>query len=42
LKGISRSLFEEVTFDKAMVTSLDWASYAILDLADAPDAIDIV
>ena len=42
MQGISRSLFEEVTFDKAMVTSLDWSSYPILDLADAPDAIDIV
>jgi CO/xanthine dehydrogenase Mo-binding subunit len=42
MQGISRSLFEEVTFDKAMVTSLDWTSYPILDLADAPDAIDIV
>jgi CO/xanthine dehydrogenase Mo-binding subunit len=42
MQGISRSLFEEVTFDKAMVTSLDWTSYPILDLADAPDVIDIV
>jgi CO/xanthine dehydrogenase Mo-binding subunit len=25
-----------------MVTSLDWAGYPILDLADIPDGIDIV
>jgi CO/xanthine dehydrogenase Mo-binding subunit len=42
MQGVSRSLFEEVTFDKAMVTSLDWTSYPILDLADMPDALDIV
>ncbi len=40
-QGVSRSLFEEVTFDSAMVTSVDWNSYPILDLLDAPDAIDI-
>jgi nicotinate dehydrogenase subunit B len=41
-QGSSRALWEEVTFDPAMVTSLDWRSYPILELADAPDAIDIV
>jgi nicotinate dehydrogenase subunit B len=41
-QGSSRALWEEVTFDPAMVTSLDWIGYPILDLIDAPDAIDIV
>ena len=42
MQGTSRAMFEEVTFDQAMVTSLDWTGYPILDLADMPDAIDIV
>ncbi len=41
-QGTSRALWEEVTFDPAMVTSLDWLGYPILDLTDVPDAIDIV
>jgi nicotinate dehydrogenase subunit B len=35
-------LWDEVTFDPAMVASLDWLGYPILDLTDAPDTIDIV
>ena len=42
MQGTSRAMFEEVTFDKSMVTSLDWTGYPILELADMPDAIDIV
>ena len=42
MQGLSRTLCEEVRFDRAMVTSLDWRSYPILDLAELPDAIDIV
>jgi CO/xanthine dehydrogenase Mo-binding subunit len=41
-QGTSRSLWEEVMFDRAGVTSVDWASYPILDIAEAPKAIDIV
>ena len=41
-QGSSRALCEEVTFNPAMVTSVDWVSYPILDMADAPDTIDIV
>jgi CO/xanthine dehydrogenase Mo-binding subunit len=36
LQTISRTLFEEVTFDSAGVTSLDWSSYPILTFADVP------
>ena len=38
----SRALFEEVKFDSRNVTSLDWASYPILETPDVPEAIDIV
>jgi nicotinate dehydrogenase subunit B len=37
---ISRALMEEVKFDRAKVSSVDWASYPILRFADAPK-IDI-
>jgi CO/xanthine dehydrogenase Mo-binding subunit len=36
LQTTSRALLEEVTFDSANVTSLDWSSYPILPMADAP------
>jgi len=42
VQGISRSLWEEVRFDSANVTSLDWRSYPILDITETPQAIDIV
>ena len=42
VQGSSRALWEEVTFDQAGVTSLDWVGYPILDVTEAPDAIDIV
>ena len=40
--GLSRTLFEEVRFDPDRVTSVDWLSYPILDIADAPGAIEVV
>jgi CO/xanthine dehydrogenase Mo-binding subunit len=42
VQATSRALFEEVTFDKRNVTSIDWASYPILDIMDAPESIDVV
>lgn len=42
VQGLSRTLFEEVRFDREAVRSTDWASYPILEMADAPEAIDIV
>ncbi len=42
VQGTSRALLEEVTFDKANVTSTDWVRYPILDIMDAPESIDIV
>ncbi len=38
----SRSLHEEVIFDRAQVTSVDWLTYPILDITEAPATIDIV
>jgi CO/xanthine dehydrogenase Mo-binding subunit len=40
--GLSRTLFEEVRFDRDKVTSVDWLSYPILDIKDAPETIDVV
>ena len=42
VQGTSRTLSEEVTFDRAKVTSTDWLSYPILDITEAPEAVDIV
>jgi nicotinate dehydrogenase subunit B len=38
----SRALFEEVRWDKENVTSVDWATYPILEIGDAPETIDVV
>ena len=42
VQGTSRALTEEVAFDRAKVTSTDWLSYPILDITEAPEAVDIV
>jgi nicotinate dehydrogenase subunit B len=42
LMGLSRARHEEVRFNERAVTSVDWASYPILDMTEVPDAIDIV
>ena len=39
LQTLSRALFEEIRFDKARVTSLDWESYPILGFPDAPEIL---
>jgi nicotinate dehydrogenase subunit B len=36
LQSLSRTLLEEVTFDRSRVTSVDWSSYPILTFPDAP------
>jgi CO/xanthine dehydrogenase Mo-binding subunit len=36
LQTLSRTLFEQVTFDRARVTSTNWASYPILTFRDVP------
>jgi nicotinate dehydrogenase subunit B len=42
IQATSRALFEEVTYDRDRVTSVDWLSYPILDIAQTPDHIDVV
>jgi CO/xanthine dehydrogenase Mo-binding subunit len=42
VQGTSRTLWEEVKFDNKTVTSIDWLTYPILDITEAPEAIDVV
>jgi nicotinate dehydrogenase subunit B len=42
VQGVSRTLWEEVKFDKKNVTSVDWLTYPILDITEAPQSIDVV
>jgi CO/xanthine dehydrogenase Mo-binding subunit len=42
IQGISRAVWEEVRFDNKSVTSVDWMTYPILDIKEAPESIDIV
>ncbi len=41
IQAISRTLKEEVKFDRSRVTSLDWNSYPILTFPEVPDDIEI-
>src|SRR5262249_56635299 len=36
IQGLSRAMYEQVTFNKDRVTSLDWVSYPILRFKHAP------
>jgi CO/xanthine dehydrogenase Mo-binding subunit len=42
VQGLSRTLLEEVKFDTNNVLSIDWRSYPILDIIEAPETIDCV
>ncbi|HTJ56640.1 MAG TPA: molybdopterin cofactor-binding domain-containing protein [Devosiaceae bacterium] len=42
VQSLSRTLHEEVTFDRAHVTSRDWQGYPILRFEEIPDEIEIV
>ena len=39
IQTISRTLKEELTFDRSMVTSLDWETYPILNFQEVPEII---
>ena len=39
VQTVSRTLMEQVTFNRSMVTSLDWASYQILGFPEVPDVV---
>jgi nicotinate dehydrogenase subunit B len=41
VQTLSRTLHEEVTFDRSRVTSVDWASYPILTFPEVP-GVDVV
>ena len=42
IQSISRSLYEQVTFDTSTVTSRDWNTYPIVHMADVPDEVKVV
>jgi CO/xanthine dehydrogenase Mo-binding subunit len=42
LHGVSRSLYEEVSFDTEKVTSVNWVTSPTLTHADVPERIDVV
>jgi nicotinate dehydrogenase subunit B len=39
IQTVSRTLIEELKFDRSMVTSLDWESYPILKFPDVPEIV---
>jgi nicotinate dehydrogenase subunit B len=42
IQGTSRALWEEVTFNKNNVTSVDWVTYPILRFVDAPQVTTVL
>jgi CO/xanthine dehydrogenase Mo-binding subunit len=42
VQSTSRALWEEVKFDDKGVTSVDWKTYPIVDMTEAPETIDII
>jgi CO/xanthine dehydrogenase Mo-binding subunit len=42
IQALSRTLFEEVAFDRDRVLAEDWSSYPILETPQVPEEIDIV
>jgi CO/xanthine dehydrogenase Mo-binding subunit len=39
VQTVSRTLMEQVTFNRSRVTSLDWGSYRIIGFPDVPDVV---
>jgi nicotinate dehydrogenase subunit B len=39
IQTVSRTLIEQLKFDRAQVTSLDWESYPILTFSQIPDIV---
>lgn len=39
IQTVSRTMKEQLTFDRGMVTSLDWASYPILTFPEVPEIV---
>ena len=40
IQTVSRTLKEELKFDRSTVTSLDWESYPILTFPEVPEIVD--
>ncbi|WP_426410001.1 molybdopterin cofactor-binding domain-containing protein [Bradyrhizobium ganzhouense] len=41
LQSMSWTLFEQVTFDRTRVTSVDWSSYPIVRFDSVPDSVEV-
>jgi nicotinate dehydrogenase subunit B len=41
MQGMSRAKYEQVQFTPTRVTSVDWATYPIVEMADVPDSVEI-
>ncbi|HZO21186.1 MAG TPA: molybdopterin cofactor-binding domain-containing protein [Steroidobacteraceae bacterium] len=41
LQSLSWTLFEQVRFDRAHITSIDWASYPILRFGSVPESVSV-
>ena len=42
IQSISRTIYEEMTFNDHNVTSADWVTYPIVHMADVPDEVKVV
>jgi nicotinate dehydrogenase subunit B len=42
MQSLSRSIYEQVTFDDRNVTSVDWETYPIVKMHDVPDEVKVV
>ena len=42
MQSISRTMYEEVAFDRSRVRSVDWTTYPVARAADVPDTVDVV
>jgi nicotinate dehydrogenase subunit B len=42
MQSMSRAMHEKVRFEPTRVTSVDWITYPIIDMMEAPDAVEIV
>ena len=42
MQSISRTLKEEVTFDRSNVTSIDWRTYPVARASDMPGEVEII
>ncbi|HEY4346837.1 MAG TPA: molybdopterin cofactor-binding domain-containing protein, partial [Gaiellaceae bacterium] len=42
IQGTSRALWEEMTFNKNQITSIDWVTYPILRFKDAPKVTNVL